>query len=1504
MFPFNRRLSFICNVFFHIPLRSFFLFIFLVVTACAVGPGVEAPVSDVAHTKTPEIDALIDELFEAQGVDLLVEMLDEIIQKEIGKMLEISMLDKEVIEKYRRTFRGSFEPKAIRRTFRDKVASDLSESELRSILDWLHSARGRRIEQEERAVISIEAIEAERQFSLDIGNLQISDVRMDSLRRMKQASGVVEFEFNLLRMMENLGASMAAGGDAEKRKQLLAGVRDKYSKKEQEIKQGIENRTITRSIFTYRNVSDEDLSTYVVVQEGDAFRKFNAALFTAMTDIMSGFAEEIFKTFERAAMKGEWMVFEDLNFKFRRPGAPWVSMDVKKIHPKAALCLSRNKPEQYIIVIGEKLGVDKLPDASALVEISQANVRHVHKHATFTPGERLTTNGLPGIRFEYKATTSSGVSLFYDYWDCLYNGYAHQVITWGLAENSDQVRREFDVLLKGFAPVDPDRVYHGKGAPYGEFVSPHLGYRIDLAHTDWERIADVRTMLEEAETGGVGGDAWFVVVPVLYPGMRPSLEALVGCLGKITSLDIDKNRLIDYRRFAEGDVAGCTFGLKDDTDGKQNWRRIKALAGADAGVLIIVSSGSDARTAKLADHVFKGFHWSGETSDVPALDRLPEGSRKKQAHLLNALGLYYHDMRQHPRALQYFNAAAALDPKDADYIENTARSYTKVDRIEEGLAFLERHLSHHEGNTGVVSWKAWMLKELKRDDEALALYSDMFARGHENEHDFSDYIDLLCEKERWKEAEQAVDRFLEKVDNLKVRLEKVDVYYLQGRFQDAVTLLNGLKSGNPPNSEIFFRLIRNYRAMSQPRAVIAVADEMIEEEMHPADAYYYRGEAEHRLKWHRRAMESLEKGLALDPDDEATRELMREVSAAMGKGDASAIKTPIPPAPLPEELKALLPPRSDDPGEKGYGAVHLYDIKGLSFEKGGEEKITTYSRVKINDMTGVSRFSTFEIHFNPVHEDVHVNELIVWDENGEEAARGSIDEYFVLDRKDRAMVTYEKTLSIPVPNLKPGYGVDLVYTIRQKGRAGALNFFSHCLSGYRPKMVSAVFFRGDPRSIRHVGQSIPSARPYDDGLIWMMREPPVYAWEPSQAPWDSWLPLVSISDAGRTWDGLAGDYLASIGDATAPDETIRRLAAELTGGVDDPRGKFIRIVQHVQQNYTYKPIEFGVRGRIPRLPSETMNKRYGDCKDFSILVHALLSAVDIEAHPALVNTQGKIRPELPSMDQFNHMILYVDIDGGRFLDPTDRALDPRVTIPSDLAGKKALVLKQDASVFCEIPAYAPLSNTLVHRSKITASAPGDTMFKDRVGLKGYAAAFLRDHFLSMDAVSYKEWGRELLSQYLPDASLLDFNLENLHDSTRELRVELHYVTKSPWLDNGTHRLFSAPSVWTEYYLRPEASRDRKSDFVINYPFMMESHMEIELPEGLAFEEAGEPTGGEAGPFGGWEQHTTRGARVLQRRFSCRLKRGRHPPDQYKQYEQFLDNGLKAARPLMRCRVKE
>jgi hypothetical protein len=111
---------------------------------------------------------------------------------------------------------------------------------------------------------------------------------------------------------------------------------------------------------------------------------------------------------------------------------------------------------------------------------------------------------------------------------------------------------------------------------------------------------------------------------------------------------------------------------------------------------------------------------------------------------------------------------------------------------------------------------------------------------------------------------------------------------------------------------------------------------------------------------------------------------------------------------------------------------------------------------------------------------------------------------------------------------------------------------------------------------------------------------------------------------------------------------VQQLAAQIVAQHPTRDARITAAIRFVQDEIRYLGIEMGPNSHQPHQPWETLQSRWGDCKDKTLLLVALLRELGLEANPALVNTrlQQRLADKLPSPFLFDHVIAQV-VDQGR-----------------------------------------------------------------------------------------------------------------------------------------------------------------------------------------------------------------------------------------------------------------
>ncbi|TAA37754.1 DUF3857 domain-containing protein [Pseudoxanthomonas winnipegensis] len=176
--------------------------------------------------------------------------------------------------------------------------------------------------------------------------------------------------------------------------------------------------------------------------------------------------------------------------------------------------------------------------------------------------------------------------------------------------------------------------------------------------------------------------------------------------------------------------------------------------------------------------------------------------------------------------------------------------------------------------------------------------------------------------------------------------------------------------------------------------------------------------------------------------------------------------------------------------------------------------------------------------------------------------------------------------------------------------------------------------------------------------------------EPEQTPagYDS-LGIIRLSTA-RSWADIVA-WAAPLYPRSFRDPAVAAaMASQLKLDSAQPEASLQRAVAFVQGQIRYTGLDMGVNSHAPHAPEATLADRFGDCKDKTTLLVALLGLAGVRAEPVLVNTQpGKeLREAQPSANLFDHVVVRAHLPGGEvWIDATrDREFGPlneRLALP-------------------------------------------------------------------------------------------------------------------------------------------------------------------------------------------------------------------------------------------------
>jgi Flp pilus assembly protein TadD len=1036
--------------------------------------------------------------------------------------------------------------------------------------------------------------------------------------------------------------------------------------------------------------------------------------------------------------------------------------------------------------------------------------------------------------------------------------------------------------------------------PVGTFHSPRYGYTVSLEGTVWQRWEDLAEIVPEAEWGALLKDyGRFLVIPFALGGIDVRQEALDQALLARLGIAFPSDQVSEFEAIEHSGAVGHGFEFSRDVAGNENLYRVWVLRRGGCAYLaaawIDVAAAEKSSPEPLDDIVaaLNRLTFDEAATSGPAIEELNPRQRQSHSVTFNDLGQFTYNARDFSGAVECFRHAFRLQPNDPTILTNLVNSHVELQQYREALGELDQSLSRFPTHWDLWAARAFLLSKLGETDAALAVYARLFAAGYRAEGPFTQYLTLLAENDRTADALAAAEQFLQVKTSFAVRRLQAALHRQRGEHQQAIAILTDLARNRPFSAELSYDLADSLWSTDQFAEALAVCQALHEHGYDTAHTYLLEARSRFALKQYGRSRQALEEAMRRDGANKEAQELLALVTAASGEGDNRAIQQPIEPVAIWPELQQPAIPQNV-PQVQGYGACVIRRLIAMRFEPNRDFRQTDYRTIRIIDASGLARYGAIQVPFDPLGEQIFVNRLRVLNSRGDELAVGKISDYYVTDADRSQAASHVKVLNIPVPGLQIGCTIELVLSRRDLAPSADFPYTNCIFSSDVPVLSSLLQVETDPAVIRYRASAGIKLTESKSGLAWSIEEPVEYRSEPLQEPRSAFLPRVVIASSGASWPELAREYLSSIKENVEPNEAIKRLAAELTQNQADDESRVIALVRYVQDHLAYKPIEFGRHARIPAAAAEVIKNKYGDCKDHAALLVQLLAARQIPAQLVLANLDDAIDPDLPALEQFNHILVYVPgFRGGKFFDCTDKNSDlASLEVPLDLGGTRGLVLDNQPRLLT-LPDYSADSSHLHSERTIRLAANADATVEEAVTASGYHAALLREEFKDIPAGRRAAMLQEELTPYGGAVQVTSFEIEHLLEREKPLVLKATYLVRNNFKPVDGKLVGQLPALWERMYLGSAAVTDRRTPFTVEYPLVFSSEVKMKAAPGFTLQVSDASESDHASEFVSWKRRNTSVEPDLQVSYELRLNSGHYSAAQYASYQDEMERALAA-----------
>jgi hypothetical protein len=478
---------------------------------------------------------------------------------------------------------------------------------------------------------------------------------------------------------------------------------------------------------------------------------------------------------------------------------------------------------------------------------------------------------------------------------------------------------------------------------------------------------------------------------------------------------------------------------------------------------------------------------------------------------------------------------------------------------------------------------------------------------------------------------------------------------------------------------------------------------------------------------------------------------------------------------------------------------------------------------------GVQDGSTIKINFNPNYQSLTFHWVRIW-RGGQYLDRLDTNKVEIVQQEqdvDQYLLNGEKSFILVLDDVREGDIIDYSYSL--KGENPVFGSHFDCIVPVESdepadRMFTRVLWpRQKALYAKQHGCSVQpgfAAGKEANEFTWDFRQVPGAAIEDSLPGWYDPIQWVQLSDF-RTWAEV-NQWALKLFQVSSPfSRDLSQRIAEWKQ-IDGQEQQVLAALRFVQDDVRYFGIEIGTSAEKPTDPSLVFSRRFGDCKDKSLLFVTILRALGIEAWPVLVNsTMGRgIEDWQPSAGAFDHCIAEVQCDGQTYwLDPTINyqrgPLAAHYLPPYDCG----LVIAPGTVGLTPIPQTTGLPRTMATEYFQLRGVTEPSDLKVVTVAEGRDADVLRTFFATTKRTDIERVYTHFYSTLYPGIKMSSPIVTEDDEDENTFQITEYYSIDNLWAQPDKNRRYSCqffPSTINTFLAKP-VDTDRSQPLGITYP---------------------------------------------------------------------------------------
>ena len=323
-----------------------------------------------------------------------------------------------------------------------------------------------------------------------------------------------------------------------------------------------------------------------------------------------------------------------------------------------------------------------------------------------------------------------------------------------------------------------------------------------------------------------------------------------------------------------------------------------------------------------------------------------------------------------------------------------------------------------------------------------------------------------------------------------------------------------------------------------------------------------------------------------------------------------------------------------------------------------------------------------------------------------------------------------------------------------------------------------------------------------------------------------------------SWNDVAS-WAATLFDVHEAPNAERAALVATWSKLPTAEARAVAALEFVQSQIRYFSVSLGTSSHRPAAPNTVLARRYGDCKDKSLLLVTLLDDLGIKSVPVLARLGNRTGFDdwLPTPLAFDHAIVAADVDGVTwYLDSTRLGQHGHLaTMGQAHDGSQVLAATATTTALhqIDVPNRDALTLDSISEKFVFKSLDGDAEFDYMQTVHGVGAEIVRSAVGAsskerLEAVAIADVQRRYAASALIDGVKIDDDREN---NAVTIRYRATLTKPAQRVGNAWRINYRPDNILRTFALPSEATR--RAPIAARYPITVRYRAEIDLPEAVS-----------------------------------------------------------------------